>query len=191
MREEETVTCESLKNKLLGRTEKQRMLIPIFQDHNNRMEKLIGKEFAKGTLTHYKTSLSHTEEFLVWKYNNSDINIRRINYAFLNDFELFLRTEKSCKNNSSVKYIKNLGKIIRICIANGWIEKDPFINYHSKFKEVTRVFLNELEIEAVFSKDFKNEGLSLVRDIFLFSCFTGFMIFLRDCNTKTLTTFNP
>ncbi|MCS4304865.1 hypothetical protein [Chryseobacterium sp. BIGb0232] len=43
------------------------MLIPIFQDHNNRMEKLVGKEFAKGTLTRYKTCLSH-KEFLECKY---------------------------------------------------------------------------------------------------------------------------
>lgn len=186
LRENEEVNCEILKNKLLGTEQKSRLLIPIFQDHNDRMEKLIGKEFAKGTLTRYKTCISHTKEFLKWKYNFTDINIIKVDYAFLNDFEFFLRTEKSCNNNSAVKYIKNFGKIIRICLGNGWIDKDPFINYKSKFTEVTRSFLNEEEIETLRTKDFKNERISQVRDIFLFSCFTG----LAYIDTQQLTTQN-
>ncbi|VFA44090.1 site-specific integrase [Chryseobacterium indologenes] len=186
MRDKETVTCETLKNKLLGKGELNRTLIPIFQDHNDRMEKLIGKEFAKGTLTRYNTCISHTKEFLKWKYNLTDINIIKIDYGFLNDFEFFLRTEKSCNNNSAVKYIKNFGKIVRICLGNGWIDKDPFINYKSKFTEVTRSFLNEQEIEILRTKDFKNQRISQVRDIFLFSCFTG----LAYIDTQQLTTQN-
>ena len=186
MRDKESVTCESLKNKLLGKGERTRMLIPIFEDHNNRMEKLIDKEFAQGTLTRYKMCLKHTKAFLKWKFNISDIDILKIDYAFLNDFELFLRTERDCNNNSAVKYIKNFGKIIRICIANGWINRDPFLNYSSSFNEVTRVFLNEQEIERLFNKDLKNERLSQVRYIFLFSCFTG----LAYIDTQKLTQDN-
>ncbi|CAI8876357.1 site-specific integrase [Chryseobacterium sp. IT-36CA2] len=186
IREKEIISCEILKNKLLGRDQKNRMLIPIFQDHNDRIEKLIGKEFAKGTLTRYKTCLSHTKEFIRWKYKISDIDIQKIDYAFLNDFELFLRTERLCNNNSAIKYIRNFGKVIRICIANGWIQKDPFVNYHSKIKEITRVFLNESEMSAISSKNFNNERLSVVRDIFLFSCFTG----LAYIDTKKLTAQN-
>lgn len=187
IRDKEYVTCESLKNKLLGKGEHIRTLIPIFEDHNNRMEKLIGKEFAQGTLERYNITLKHTKEFLKWKYKISDIDILKIDLAFLNDFELYLRTEKSCSNNSAVKYIKkNLGKIIRICIANGWLSRDPFLNYKSTFNEVTRTFLNEQEIERLFNKDFKNERLSQVRYIFLFSCFTG----LAYIDTQKLTNDN-
>ncbi|AJW62569.1 Tyrosine recombinase XerC [Elizabethkingia miricola] len=186
IRDGEPVSSEILKNKLLGKDQKHGMLIPIFQDHNCRMEKLVGKEFAKGTLTRYKTCISHTKEFLEWKYDISDIDIRKINYAFLNDFEFFLRTEKHCNNNTAIKYIMNFGKIIRICLNHGWLEKDPFMNYDSKFDEVTRIFLNEQELERLFTKDFKNERLSLVRDIFLFSCFTG----LAYIDTKKLTANN-
>ena len=71
---------------------------------------------------------------------------------------------------------KNCGHEISITTYHGsW--------YHSKFYEVTRMFLNEKEIEVLFAKDFKNERLSLVRDIFLFSCFTG----LAYIDTQKLT----
>lgn len=183
LRDKIIITCEILKNKVLGKEEKVRSLIDVFQDHNDRMEQLIGKEFAKGTLVRYKTCLNHLKAFIKWKYNLSDINLKRVDFAFLNDFEFFLRTEKSCNNNSAVKYIKNFGKIIRICLAHEWMQKDPFINYHSKFDEVTREFLNEGEIEKIKNKDFRNERLSLVRDIFLFSCFTG----LAYIDTQKLT----
>lgn len=173
IKDNEKVTCEILKNKFLGKDGFGMTLLPIFLDHNNRMEKLVGKEFALGTLGRYKTCFSHVKQFLKWKFNLSDICLKRIDFAFLNDFEFFLRTKKSCNNNSAVKYIKNLGKIIRICIANGWIERDPFLNYNTRFSEVNRVFLNEQELEVMFSKNFKNERLSQVRYIFLFSCYTG------------------
>ena len=183
MKDKGHITCELLKNKLLGKEVRRRMLILIFQDHNDKMEKLVGKEYAKGTLGRYQTCISHAKEFLKWKFKISDIDIKKIDYAFLNDFEFYLRTEKSCNNNSAVKYLKNFGKIIRICLANGWLDKDPFLNYQSKFNEVTRVFLNEEELESLTNKDLKNERLSLVRDIFLFSCYTG----LAYIDTQKLT----
>lgn len=173
MKENSFITTELLKNTLLGTEIKKRMLIPIFKDHNSRMEALVGKEYAKGTLTRYKTCLSHTQEFLKWKFNVSDIEITQIDHAFISDFEFFLRTEKSCANNSAVKYIKNFGKIIRICLANKWLTYDPFLCYDSKFVEVQRQFLDDAELFALSNKEFEIERIAQVRDIFLFSCYTG------------------
>lgn len=178
----EEVNGESVRNLLLGIEENKRMLIPIFEEHNNRMKALIGKEYAKGTLTRYKTCIRHTKEFLKWKYNITDIDIQKIDHAFIADFEFFLRTEKACANNSAVKYIKNFGKIIRICLANKWLAFDPFISYDSKFVEVKRNFLDESELFSLENKMFEIERISQVRDIFLFSCYTG----LAYIDTKNL-----
>lgn len=177
------VTAETLKSKILGVDERARMLIPIFQDHNNKIKELVGKEYAPGTLERYKTSLSHTIEFLQWKYKISDIEINKIDHAFVTDYEFWLRSVRNCANNTAVKYIKNFSKIIKLCLANDWLDKNPFANYKSKVKEVERVYLSEEEIQSIINKDFKTERLSLVRDIFLFSCFTG----LAYIDVKNLT----
>ena len=150
------------------------------------MEALVGKEYAKGTLTRYRTCLSHTEEFLKWKFNVSDIEITEIDHAFISDFEFFLMTEKSCANNSAVKYIKNFGKIIRICLANKWLTFDSFFCYDSKFVEVKRDFLDEQELFNLANKEFEIERIAQVRDIFLFSCYTG----LAYIDTKNLKRSN-
>lgn len=173
MKEEDFVTSEGLKSKLLGTDITTRMLIPIFQDHNDKVEALVGQDFAPGTLERYKTSLKHTKEFLNWKYKTSDIDITKIDHAFIMDYDFWLRSIRKCANNTVVKYIKNFKKIIRLCMANGWLSKDPFLGYKAKLKVVERPYLNKEEIQTIYEKEFASDRLNQVRDIFLFSCYTG------------------
>ena len=168
-----SVTAENLKSKFTGKEERGRYLVEIFQHHNRKMAALVGAEFAPGTLERNTTSLKHTVDFLQWKYQVSDIDIHKIDHAFITEYEFYLRSVRKCSNNTAVKYIKNFGKIIRICLANGWLTANPFLNYKAKVKKVDRVFLSEAELQLMTAKDFGNERLGQVRDIFLFSCFTG------------------
>ncbi len=167
------INAQTFKNKFLGVEERQRKLVVIFEDHNKRMKELVGKEFSINTYKKYETALSHTKEFLKYQYNLNDISIKQVDIAFINDFDFYLRNTKNCNNNSTIKYIRNFGKIIKQCYVNGWIEKDPFLNYKGKVKEIERTYLSEDEIESLLNKEFKIKRLELVRDMFIFSCFTG------------------
>ncbi|RTY84848.1 site-specific integrase [Flavobacterium sp. ZB4P23] len=180
------ITSENLKNEIFDLHDNQRMLIPIFKDHNNKIKELVGKEYAPGTLERYNTSLKHTVEFLEWKYKVSDIDINKIDHAFVTDYEFYLRSVRNCANNTAVKYLKNFNKIIKICISNGWIDKDPFANYKSKIREVERDYLTQEEVQDIYSKVFATERLNQVKDIFVFSCFTG----LAYIDVKNLTVSN-
>jgi site-specific recombinase XerD len=170
---DELINAEAISNKLLGVKKRERLLIPIFEEHNRKLKELIGLEYAAGTYERYVTSLKHTKDFLSWKYNVSDIAIDQVDHAFITEYEFYLRSVRKCANNTAVKYIKNFHKIINQCLANGWLDKDPFVNYKSKVKEVVREFLDEKEIEEIINKEFGIERLEVVRDIFIFSCFTG------------------
>lgn len=161
-------TLENFKNAYKGIKPKQLTLVPIFQDHNDKIKELIGHEYAYGTYERYKTSLKHTIDFLKWKYNLNDIAIDKVDHAFITEYEFYLRSQRKCANNSAVKYIKNFKKIIRICIANGWIDKDPFANYKAKIKEDIREYLIEDELIQIMQKEFASERLELVRDIFIY-----------------------
>jgi len=172
-RENKTITAETLKNKYTGVGDKQRMLKAIFQKHNDQVAALVPAEYSPGTLERYKTSLSHTLEFLRFKYNISDIDIRNIDNEFITDYDFFLRSVHKCANNTAIKYVKNFKKIIRICIANGWLDKDPFLKYKPKLKEVERAFLSEQELQKIADEVFVSARVGQVRDIFLFSCYTG------------------
>ena len=180
------INDETLKNEMFGKKERQRMLVPIFQDHNDKMRTLVGNEYAPGTLERYKTSLRHTVAFLQWKYAVSDIEINKIDHCFITEYEFYLRSVRKCANNTAVKYIKNFHKVINICLANDWISKNPFSNYKSKLKEVIREYLSPEEIEMMMNKKFVSNRLEIVRDIFVFSCFTG----LAYIDVKQLTPNN-
>jgi site-specific recombinase XerD len=180
------VNSDTIKNKVFGIEQRARMLIPIFQEHNDKVETLVGQEFAPGTLERYKTSLKHTIEFLQWKYSVSDIDIKNIDHAFITEYEFFLRSIRNCANNTAVKYIKNFKKIIKLCISNGWLDKDPFVNYKAKIREVEREFLSQVEIQTIYEKVFVAGRLNQVKDIFVFACFTG----LAYIDVKQLTPSN-
>jgi len=169
----EDITADSLRNEFAGKGERPRYLVEIFKAHNSNIEKLIGKDYAKPTLTKYVTTLNHLENFLKWKYKTSDINLAKLKYEFLTDFEFYLKTEKSIDHNTTAKYIKNTKKVINDCMAKGWLKANPFSNYKITTKLVDRTFLSENELDILANKELKLERVALVRDIFVFSCYTG------------------
>ena len=173
IREDEVVNAENMRNKIMGVEKRKHMIVGIFQNHNNEIRALIGKDYAAATLVRYETSLKHTVDFMKWKYRISDIDIKKIDHEFITSYEFYLKSVCNCCQNTASKYIKNFGKIIRICLANGWLDKNPFINYKGKEVEVERALLSMEEIETMLNKEFVSDRLNLVKDIFLFSCFTG------------------
>ena len=167
------LSLKNFKSRILGTHQREKMLIPIYQNHNDKIEELIGNGYAYGTLERFKISLKHLQEFILWKYYVSDISINKIDYAFVTEFEFYLRSVKKCNNNTAVKYVRNFRKIIKICLDNDWLDKNPCSRYEGKMKEVERDFLTEEELNRIYNKRFSSERLTLVKDIFIFSCYTG------------------
>ncbi|MEJ7770038.1 MAG: phage integrase SAM-like domain-containing protein [Chitinophagaceae bacterium] len=97
------VTVEELKSELTGKRGNSKLVIEIFREHNERINALVGQEYAPGTLQRYQTSLKHTVNFLKWKYNVSDISITEINHEFIASYDFYLRSVCKCANNSAVK----------------------------------------------------------------------------------------
>ncbi|WP_240916421.1 phage integrase SAM-like domain-containing protein [Pedobacter sp. HDW13] len=121
----EQVTAKSLADDFLGKDRKIKKLTEVFEEHNREMAALIDIEFAPTTLLRYQTALRHLKQYLKEKHKIKDIDIRKIDHKFITDYEFFLRTIRKCNNNSAVKYIKNLKKVIKRCLANGWLLRDP------------------------------------------------------------------
>jgi site-specific recombinase XerD len=158
---------------ITGQHERARMLLDVFQHHNDQLAALVGKEYAQGTLQRYKISFSHTKSFIKWKYNADDINIEKLDYSFVADYEFWLKSEKSCAHNTTLKYINNFRKVVNRCLRNGWLSRDPFTGFKMTKREVERNALTQDELKTMASKEFVCQRLAQVRDIFLFCCYTG------------------
>lgn len=182
-RDNESYTATDLRDVLLGKDKTKMMLLEIFQEHNDKVESLIGKDFSAGTAERYRTCKKHVGEFIKKKYKKNDIPVKDVNHQFINGFEYYLKTTRKCAHNSAIKYITNFKKIIRIAHANDWIDKDPFLHWKGKLKIVEREFLTQEEIQKIIDMELRMERLDQVRDIFIFCCFTG----LAYADVKKLT----
>jgi len=170
----EPITAQKVIDKYLGRDSKPDiMLLDIFREHNERCRKLVGNGMAPATAKRYETSLRHTEAFIRFNYGKSDMALKEIDHKFIMDYEFYMRTERKCCHNSTVKYLKNFKKIIHLALSNELITRDPFMNIKYKFEEVDKDFLEDHEIKAIMEKPIAIARLAQVRDTFIFCCFTG------------------
>lgn len=167
------LTIDEFTKQWKGTKAKPKMLLEIFQEHNDRIKALVGHQYSQSTYTRYVTSLEHTKKFLLEQYKSSDFAITSIQYNFITDYEFWLKAKRKCNHNSTIKYLTNFKKIINICVKNGWLNRDPFTGFKMTKQEVDRTYLTQAELDILKAKSFASERLSQVRDIFLFSCYTG------------------
>lgn len=179
-----SITIEAIKNKWFGiSSERPRLLLEIFEHHNMQMRELIDKEFSPLTYERYVTSKKHTRDFIKWKFNVNEIDIKELNYEFITEYEFWLKSVRNCDHNTTMKYLSNFKKIVNICLKNGWLPRDPFLGYKMSKREIERPYLTSDELALISSKNFNITRLDQVRDIFLFCCYTG----LAYADVKKLT----
>ena len=104
------VTSSGLMDIVSGKDQCGKMLL-IFQEHNDRMKSLIGKDYAKGTYKRFETAYKHTQSFIRWKYKQNDINIYALNSEFVNELAYWFKTVHHCGHNTTIKYIANIKKV--------------------------------------------------------------------------------
>ncbi|CAH8292816.1 phage integrase family protein [Mariniflexile fucanivorans] len=173
MDEDARISATSMINLLKGGGKKVRFILEIFKEHNERTDLLAGKDISVSTAKRYWTCYDHVKQFIEEEYRLEDYKLRDIDYRFVTKFEFFLKTVRICNHNSALKYINNFKKIIRIALANQWMDKDPFYNFKVKFEAVERDFLTAGEVETLYTKELHFDRLKVVRDMFVFSCYTG------------------
>ena len=167
------ITSKKIIDHYLGRCNKPTvMLLEEYKKHNERCLKLIGKDMSLSTVTRYETSLKHTKDFILHNFGKDDVPIESVNHKFIVDYEFYFKTERNCSHNTTMKYLKNFKKIIRIALMNEQITKDPFRNIKFHYEEIEKDFLEDHELHSIINKDFHIERLAQVRDIFIFCSFT-------------------
>lgn len=174
------ITIESLLKSYKGATkgeekqESQKTLCAIFELHNKQLQELSDSgQIVNRTVTRYKATQKYFVEFLTEKYNKTDIALASLEYSFVKEFDHFVRTKKACAHNTTVKYIKNLKKVIKMAVEYGWLEKDPFAKFKQKSQPVNRSPLDTDELKKIENLKFDTTRLENVRNWVLFSCYTG------------------
>lgn len=167
------VTSEKVMDYVLGKITPRVKLLEEFQKHNDEMKALLGKGYAKGTLDRFTITKNHLTAFIKFKFNKTDLEFTDLNLEFIKDFEFYLRTVRDCSNNTTLKYIANFKKIVIRAIDKEIILKDPFKNFRGRKTKMVKKPLTTQELYELERHYFTTNRLNVVRDVFVFQCYTG------------------
>lgn len=161
-----------LKQKLTG-AKPQNGFIEIFEKVVSSLESKLNKGYTWGTIKHYKTTSRRLKEFIPKYYKVKDIPIERVNYEVLNLFDSFLKSNYNISENTAWGYHRHLKKVLSDAVAMNLLNKNPYSIYRVKRVEANRDFLTLQEVQVLENKTISLKRLELVRDIFVFACYTG------------------
>lgn len=205
------LSAKAVKDLYLGEEAEVYSLSRLITYHNETST----EDLKWSTLKHYYVTQRYLLKFLEAQFNATDIYLHQLDYKFVKDFEVFLRNHKPkdhqqpLNNNGVMKHIIRLKKMVNLALNLQWISNDPFATYKLKIQKVNREQLSEEELSDMEKKIFKIARLDMVRDMFIFCCYTGLsyvdMInltrehiiagsdgerWLRTCREKTLIPVN-
>lgn len=163
---------DTLNGKITTKTQ-SKSVMEVFKLHNGMVYNLIGVDYAQATYTRYETTMKHIKEYMKKKYKVSDLLLTDLDYDFIRGYEIYMKTTRKCSHNTTMKYIKMFKVITNYAVKNDWLDKDPFKLFECKIEKIEREHLTEEEIKAIRDKEFSSERLDNVRNIFVFSIFTG------------------
>ena len=169
----DVVSLERIKSEFLGKKEEIDTLMQLFEKHNGDVAKQVGMSVGKATLQKYNVCKRHFSEFLEKQYKRSDLKLTELTYVVIREFDLYLRTEVGQNPNTATKTMKTFKTITLLGQKMGVLLHDPFMNHRFHIESVNRGFLTDEEILCIAHKQINIPRLELIRDIFIFSCFTG------------------
>ena len=167
------LSLERIKSEFLGKKDEIDTLMQLFEKHNTDISKQVGISVSKATLQKYNVCKRHFSDFLDKQYKRNDLKLTELTYLVIREFDLYLRTVVGQNANTATKTMKTFKTITLLGQKMGVLLHDPFMNHRFHLEPVNRGFLTDEEILLIANKEIGIPRLELVRDIFIFSCFTG------------------
>ncbi|WP_310992076.1 site-specific integrase [Aequorivita marina] len=175
LKEKKLITPHTVMARFRGEDQIHKTLLQLSAYHNLNMKSVL----KPGTLKNYYTTEKYLKKFLQIERKIDDIYLENLNYAFIIDFENFLRNNvaqlqsRPLTNNGLMKHLERLKKLLNLAQKLEWITRDPFVKFSLKFIKIEREYLSQSEVDKVYQANFKNNSLNKTKDIFIFACYTG------------------
>ena len=183
----ENVSAVDVKNAFQGISSEQETLISYYGKFNENFFKKVGVNRKLETYKRYCVALNHLKDFLRIRYNVKDMPFQSLTPSFVSSYDLYLRADLKMSHNTIVNIIANLRSVIKSALNDGLLRQDPFIGYTFEYSQTVPRFLSEKELKLMMGTPLPKSNLNLVRDVFLFSVFTGISFSdIRNLTEKNL-----
>ena len=186
------LSLERIKQDYLGKTVSTETIMELFEAHNEDVKKQVGcGGLSTTSYSKYELVRKRFAQMILKQYRRKDLRLTEVTPFVIHDFELYLRTEIGQSPNTATKTLKTFKSVILFGIRNGLMTNNPFANIRFHLKGVDRGYLEDDELNRFMNKEIGNKRLSLIRDLFVFSCFTGLAyIDLANLKGENIVTLN-
>ncbi|HEY1872036.1 MAG TPA: site-specific integrase, partial [Chitinophagaceae bacterium] len=156
-------------------------------------KKIWEPKLKNGGFKNYRTTMKYLDLFVENAYASGDVYLSQVNGQFATDFEYYIRTSPikdhdPCKGNGVGKHIQRFKRIINWATDDlKWIKENQCKNYCCPLKKTRRKKLDIHELVVLETKNFTNASLIYIKDLFLYSCYTG--LAFADAMTLSETDF--
>lgn len=165
------ITAELVKNAVMGIGQKPLTLLALFREHNEEFEKRIGLDRIKETHDSYLRSYKHLAAFI--KKGVEDVTLRSLDKVFYDDFELFLCKDCGMKPKTVHEHLYRLKKMTRRAVSQGTLRRDPYCRLHPELPRRKSRHMKLEDLKKLMETPVEKPQLQFVRDMFIFSTFTG------------------
>ena len=176
------VLLEAVYDKFMGKDIETMTLMQLVTLHNGFIKERVGIDYSPATYIKYDVTRKKLLSFLA-HLGKKDVRLVDLNRKFIADFDYYMKSVDGNSHNTTTKYCKNLKTILNLALLNGWLDKNPFLQFKTVYKLNQKVYLSQYELTSIQNKQFKTDRLTKVRDIFLFQCYTG-LAFVDMLNLK-------
>jgi site-specific recombinase XerD len=167
------VTAEQIKNELTGVGAKAENILELLSEHNREFEKRLGIDRKQRSYEPYKQSFNHLSDFIRLKYGQNDFALNRLEMSFINEYNYYLRVDAGLHTNTAFTHLFILKKMMKRAICQGIILYDPFEEFVPSKKASKYLHISVDELDRIMSVRIASNSVRFVRDMFVFSCFTG------------------
>ena len=187
LKHEGFATAQKVKLSFLGVGVMDDAILKVFNDQNEDFKKLVEKEErSQSTYNKYITVYNHLTTFIKERYHRDDMAFRELTADFIREFDFYLRYDLQSSHNTVWVYTMPLLAVVELAIKKGLIRDNPFQDYEINMEETDRGYILKEDVEKLMMCVPSHQRYELVKDLFIFSCFTG----LAYADIKKLTRNN-
>ena len=157
----------------IGKTTVSRSFITLFEERYMTAKSMEGIKFKISTLDIFKDVLELVRAYIKKSYHAADIPMNKVNFKFISGLEDYLLTVRRQKPVTINKNMQRVKQVTTYAMKCNYIKVDPFIDHAPLKVEKELVFLTTEELHKLESYQFAQERLAKVRDLYLFSVYTG------------------
>lgn len=186
---ERPVTALRVRERLFGSESPEPALLEFFEAHNAEFRALVGTERSVSTYNKYQSVLLHLAAYVRCDLKRRDVRFAELDRSFVVGFCAYLRAKEELKRNTVWVYLIAFKHVLTLARGRGYMQRDIFADYKLKSDSSLRNYLTMKELERLAGLRLCDGSLRFVRDLFLFSAFTGISyVDLRDLSMRDLRT---